>query len=342
MSVSVPPALSAADLIRDGVSSHRALLGHPSVRASLLAHGIAVVRGFGGAVHPRVSAVAASMEGRGMLSFLDALDPSIARRSVRMNRFTYHVAATSAARPCLVQDRGCASTTEPQTFRSAFAKPSEAFSEHFEWDDLLRSRLPGRLLLYGSDVHNVSLLSYERGGAGAGANTPDLSGLDMTRLSARDCLYRSMMAEKGLSWPGMSTCYTYFGRAAACFAAHAEDHNLPSINQLVFGAPKVWFAVPGASFGAANAAIRAAVPRGELPNCPQSLAHKLVLPSLAVLHGAGLPVARVVQHAGDLIITAPGAVHFGVRAVEHGCEGKTCSLTHSLHPPPPPVPPLRR
>lgn len=320
------PSISAADLIGAGVSSHRTLLGHPSVRASLLAHGIAVVRGYGNAVHPRVSAVAASMEGSGMLSFLDALDPSIARRTVRMNRFSYHVASTTrASHPCLVQDRGCASTTEPQTFRSAFTKPSEAFSEDFEWDELLTSRLPGRLLLYGSDVHNVSLLSYERDGAGAGAGGGasltaatavggiDLSGLDMTRLSARDCLYRAMMMEKGLSWPGMSTCYTYFGRAAACFAAHAEDHNLPSINQLVYGAPKVWFAVPGANFGAANAAIRAAVPRGELPNCPQSLAHKLVLPSLAVLQGAGLPVARVVQRAGDLIITAPGAVHFGVR-----------------------------
>ena len=65
------------------------------------------------------------------------------------------------------------------------------------------------------------------------------------------------MASDGLTWPGMSTCYTYFGRAHAVFAAHAEDHNLPSVNQLVWGAPKVWYAVPGEHFRAASDALRA-------------------------------------------------------------------------------------
>jgi hypothetical protein len=67
-----------------GVSSYRELLGHPLVRDSFLTHGIAVVRGFGQRVHPRVHALAEKHKAQGLLSFLDALDPSIARKSVRM------------------------------------------------------------------------------------------------------------------------------------------------------------------------------------------------------------------------------------------------------------------
>jgi 3-phosphoshikimate 1-carboxyvinyltransferase len=50
------------------------------------------------------------------------------------------------------------------------------------------------------------------------------------------------------------------------------------------------------------------VPRGELPRCAQALAHKLLLPSLEAVRSAGLPVARLVQWPGDLVITA-SALH---------------------------------
>jgi hypothetical protein len=66
------------------VTTFKELLGAPLVRASLLKHGIAVVRGFGQRVHPRVHALADKHKALGLLSFLDALDPSIARKSVRM------------------------------------------------------------------------------------------------------------------------------------------------------------------------------------------------------------------------------------------------------------------
>ena len=316
-------------------TSFPALLSHPLVRASLEQHGIAVIRSFGPAVFPRLSALASRLAGAELLTFLDALDPSIGRKTVRMNRFTYHRASVDAARPCLVLDRACATDTEAQTFRSAYARggPSiDPLDPAWSWDHLVKNVLPGHLLLYGSDVHNVSLLGYERraggtlasgsgsgsgggggsGGIAAASGDTGLHRLDMTRLTPSDCLYRALMAADGLKWPGMSTCYTYFGRAHAVFAAHAEDHNLPSINQLVFGAPKVWYAVPGKHFRAAADALRAAVPRGELPQCAQALAHKLMLPSLAVLKAAGLPVHRLVHWPGDLVITAPGAVHWGI------------------------------
>jgi hypothetical protein len=222
-------------------------------------------------------------------------------------------------------DKACATDTAPQSFRSAYAsqsQPVDPLSPDWDWDRMVRDVLPGHLLLYGSDVHNVSILSHERrlGGGGGGGGGEGLPGLDMTRLSAADCLYRAVMASDGLSWPGMSTCYTYFGRAHAVFAAHAEDHNLPSVNQLVWGAPKVWYAVPGEHFRAASDALRGCVARGELPACAQALGHKLLLPSLAALHGAGLPVSRLLHFPGDIVITAPGAVHWGINCGDNVAE----------------------
>jgi hypothetical protein len=332
------PGLSLDSL---GVATFRELLAHPSVSASLSQHGLAVIRGFGAAVHPRVHA--AAQRAPDMVAFLDALDPALARKKVHMNSFKYHRTAA-----CMVQDRGCASETQPQTLRSAYARAAPSLNpmddETWCWDTLVRKRLPDSVLAYGSDVP-LSLLGYERRGqaaaaapaspaaapaaaaAAAAAATaasssssaaapapaqPDLRGLDMTLLSASDCLYRALLVGDGLQAPGMSTCYTYFGKAYAVFAAHTEDHNLPSINQLLHGAPKVWYAVPGRHYGEAVEAMTGFAPRGELPRCAQALAHKLLLPSLSAVRDAGLPCIRMVQWPGDLVITAPGAVHWGM------------------------------
>ena len=345
-----PPSLVASDLPglsldALGVATFRELLAHPSVAASLTQHGLAVIRGFGAAVHPRVHA--ASQRAPDMVAFLDALDPALARKKVRMNSFKYHRTAA-----CMVQDRGCASETQPQTLRSAYARATPSLNpmddESWCWDTLVRKRLPDSVLAYGSDVP-LSLLGYERRGQEAAAAAPaspaaapaaaaasssssssssaaapapaqpDLRGLDMTLLSASDCLYRALLVGDGLQAPGMSTCYTYFGKAYAVFAAHTEDHNLPSINQLLHGAPKVWYAVPGRHYGEAVEAMTGFAPRGELPRCAQALAHKLLLPSLSAVRDAGLPCIRMVQWPGDLVITAPGAVHWGMNCGVSAC-----------------------
>ncbi len=39
--------------------------------------------------------------------------------------------------------------------------------------------------------------------------------------------------------------------------------------------------------------------------------HKKFLITPATLHAAGIPTSRVVQRPGDMVITAPGAFHFG-------------------------------
>lgn len=48
----------------------------------------------------------------------------------------------------------------------------------------------------------------------------------------------------GVSMPGITKPYLYFGMWKAMFAWHVEDMNLFSINYLHFGEPKSWWAVP--------------------------------------------------------------------------------------------------
>jgi hypothetical protein len=277
---------------------------------------------------------------------------------------------------------------------SSSSSSSSSPSGGWDWDHLVRNVLPSEVLLYASDVDNISVLSYERRkrvgarfvelapragaeaeGEGEGAaatassssaaaassssssaaaaapscddhtetemagtgappaplnssssssssSPPDdpLVRLDMTRITPSDCLFRAVMSNRGLTSPGMTSPYTYFGRAYSAFAAHGEDHNLPSLNLLVFGAPKVWYVVPTQHFARATELIRSSVYRTEIPACAHAVAHKLQLPSLALLRSVGIPVTRLVQRAGDLVITAPGAIHWGINCGDNIAE----------------------
>jgi hypothetical protein len=45
--------------------------------------------------------------------------------------------------------------------------------------------------------------------------------------------------------------------------------------------------------------------------CPQAVMHKRFLVHPEALRAAGIPVSRLVQRPGDMVITFPGAFHFG-------------------------------
>lgn len=48
-----------------------------------------------------------------------------------------------------------------------------------------------------------------------------------------------------------------------------------------------------------------------LTHTPQAVMHKRFIVSPKDLHAAGIPTSRIVQRPGDMIITSPGAFHFG-------------------------------
>uniref|UniRef100_A0A7S2N1K5 JmjC domain-containing protein n=1 Tax=Helicotheca tamesis TaxID=374047 RepID=A0A7S2N1K5_9STRA len=116
--------------------------------------------------------------------------------------------------------------------------------------------------------------------------------------------------DDSLSLPGVTTAYLYVGMWASVFAAHTEDMNLLSINYLHAGAPKYWYSIDpedsqrfeslaASHFGSAASA------------CPEFLRHKRYLVSPTLLKKAGIQFRTLIQRAGDVVITFPGAYHFG-------------------------------
>jgi hypothetical protein len=87
-----------------------------------------------------------------------------------------------------------------------------------------------------------------------------------------------------------------------------------SINHV--GAPKIWYGSPASAAGAAERCVS-----GEI--LPQGVGQKEALKMLVgknvaffphVLASQGVPVARVVQHAGEIVVTFPFAYHEGFNA----------------------------
>lgn len=112
--------------------------------------------------------------------------------------------------------------------------------------------------------------------------------------------------------PGLTTTNLYIGAPGSSFFLHSEDQNLPSANYLLMGAPKVWYAVPSKYYSAVVALVGEVFSYHKLAaSCPQATMHKRFMLHPDALRAHGIPVSRVVQRPGDMILTAPGAFHFG-------------------------------
>ncbi|KAM7532196.1 hypothetical protein LguiB_035606 [Lonicera macranthoides] len=91
---------------------------------------------------------------------------------------------------------------------------------------------------------------------------------------------------------------------------HVEDHHLYSMNYMHWGAPKMWYGVPGKDALKLEAAMRKHLP--DLFEEQPDLLHKLVTQlSPSILKSEGVPVFRCVQNPGDFVLTFPRAYHAG-------------------------------
>lgn len=113
--------------------------------------------------------------------------------------------------------------------------------------------------------------------------------------------------------PGVTSPMVYIGMLFSWFAWHVEDHELHSLNYLHTGAPKTWYAVPGDAAPALEEVVRV-YGYGNISD-PQAafalLGEKTTVMSPEVLVAAGVPCCRLVQNAGDFIVTFPRAYHLG-------------------------------
>ncbi|KAL8539023.1 hypothetical protein ACS0TY_000863 [Phlomoides rotata] len=109
---------------------------------------------------------------------------------------------------------------------------------------------------------------------------------------------------------GVVIPWLYLGMCFSSFCWHVEDHHLYSLNYMHWGAPKMWYGVPGSDAIKFEAAMRKHLP--DLFDEQPDLLHKLVTQlSPSILRSEGVPVYRCVQNPGEFVLTFPRAYHAG-------------------------------
>ncbi|XVE62732.1 hypothetical protein DITRI_Ditri06bG0142900 [Diplodiscus trichospermus] len=120
----------------------------------------------------------------------------------------------------------------------------------------------------------------------------------------------SVLSYESSDISGVLVPWLYVGMCFSSFCWHVEDHHLYSLNYMHWGAPKMWYGVPGNDAPKLEEAMRKHLP--DLFDEQPDLLHKLVTQlSPSKLKSEGVPVYRCVQNAGEFVLTFPRAYHAG-------------------------------
>ncbi|ERN13745.1 lysine-specific demethylase REF6 [Amborella trichopoda] len=113
--------------------------------------------------------------------------------------------------------------------------------------------------------------------------------------------------------PGVTSPMVYVAMLFSWFAWHVEDHDLHSLNYLHLGSSKTWYGVPRDAAFAFEEVIRAHGYGGQVNPLVAfaMLGEKTTVMSPQVLIDAGVPCCRLVQNAGEFVVTFPRAYHSG-------------------------------
>ncbi|KDP30985.1 hypothetical protein JCGZ_11361 [Jatropha curcas] len=113
--------------------------------------------------------------------------------------------------------------------------------------------------------------------------------------------------------PGVTSPMVYVAMLFSWFAWHVEDHDLHSLNYLHMGAGKTWYGVPREAAVAFEEVVRVHGYGGETNPLVtfQVLGEKTTVMSPEVFISAGVPCCRLVQNAGEFVVTFPRAYHSG-------------------------------
>lgn len=123
-------------------------------------------------------------------------------------------------------------------------------------------------------------------------------------------LLGSVLSYESSDISGVLVPWLYIGMCFSSFCWHVEDHHLYSLNYMHWGAPKMWYGVPGKDALKLEAAMRKHLP--DLFEEQPDLLHKLVTQlSPSILKSEDVPVFRCVQNPGEFVLTFPRAYHAG-------------------------------
>ncbi|XP_034564423.1 lysine-specific demethylase 4A-like isoform X2 [Notolabrus celidotus] len=182
--------------------------------------------------------------------------------------------------------------------------------------------------LYGADVSGTL---YD----------PDVTEWNIGHLNT---ILDTVENESGIKIKGVNMPYLYFGMWKSAFAWHTEDMDLYSINYLHFGEPKSWYVVPPEHGKRLERLAKGFFP-GNAQSCEAFLRHKMTLISPSVLKKYGIPFEKVIQEAGQFIVTFPFGYHAGFnhgfncaestnfatqRWIDYGKQAKLCSCRQDM------------
>ncbi|KAM1981724.1 hypothetical protein ACFX15_038177 [Malus domestica] len=113
--------------------------------------------------------------------------------------------------------------------------------------------------------------------------------------------------------PGVTSPMVYIAMLFSWFAWHVEDHDLHSLNYLHMGAGKTWYGVPRDAAVAFEEVVRVQGYAGEINPLVtfSTLGEKTTVMSPEVFVSSGIPCCRLVQNAGEFVVTFPRAYHTG-------------------------------
>lgn len=111
---------------------------------------------------------------------------------------------------------------------------------------------------------------------------------------------------------GINVPWMYFGNLFSSFCWHNEDNYLYSINYHHWGAPKMWYGVPGTKKDASGLEqVFKSQLSLKMRDVPDLLHHITTMFSPRLLQTADVPVYKLVQHPGEFVVTFPRAFHGG-------------------------------
>ena len=182
---------------------------------------------------------------------------------------------------------------------------------------------------YGNDVDTDTYGSgfplSERGRAIAGKkkaakmnlpepkfNDPDYYKETWWNLNNIPCAPDSVLRHVKVGINGINVPWMYYGCLFSTFCWHNEDNYLYSINYHHKGAPKQWYGVPGTKKDSDGLEkVFKSYLSMKMRDVPDLLHHITTMFSPRLLQNQDVSVCKVLQHAGEFVVTFPRAFHGG-------------------------------
>ncbi|EEF40380.1 transcription factor, putative [Ricinus communis] len=166
-------------------------------------------------------------------------------------------------------------------------------------------------VLYGADLETgVFGSGFPKTSGQVGSDTNERYAKSGWNLNNFPRLPGSVLSYESGDISGVLVPWLYIGMCFSSFCWHVEDHHLYSLNYMHWGAPKIWYGVPGKDAVKLEQAMRKHLP--DLFEEQPDLLHKLVTQlSPSILKSEGVPVYRCKQNTGEFVLTFPRAYHSG-------------------------------